>query len=176
MLKRKHIEDNQWLRVERDPRADEGKRRVRVTGEKVFIARRFAGISMYIGVPVSAYRGVALDVRPAEHGGARYFLSLAHPDPDLDVLLAETGNSAAVAADWRYWASSLGLPRLARENGTLETVEPRANRLAAHGALARRRNAAIAKRRPRFSRRRKSGVAARLGTVFAGEREIIGYE
>ena len=40
----------------------------------------------------------------------------------------------------------------------------------------RPRNASVAKRRPRFLTRRKTGVPSRKNTVFAGEREIICYE
>ncbi len=158
--------------VQRDQRADEGKRQVRVTRSDILIARRFAGISMMVAVPVRTYRGVALAVEAAEEGGAAYRLSLAHHDPDLNIVLAETKDSATVAADWKYWAAYLDLPRLAQEDGEILAVEA-AN---CGKALARRRNASVAKRRPRFLTRRKRGDVARCEAVFAGEREIICYE
>jgi hypothetical protein len=103
-------------------------------------------------------------------------LSLAHRDPDLDVILTETSDSGAVAVDWKYWTSLLGLPRLMGKNGQLRTLDPRIGQVAAPGAIARRNNASVAQRRPRFSRRRKTGVASRIETVFDNEREIICYE
>jgi len=162
--------------VARDRRADEGARRIKVTRHDIVIARRLAGIAMVISVPTAAYRGVALDVRSAGDGGASYRLSLAHRDPDLDVVLAETRDSGAAAADWRYWASFLDLPRLAGADGEMNALErPREN---AGGPLApqRRQGQETQKRRPRFLRRRKNGDAARLDAVFADEREIICYE
>lgn len=162
--------------VARDRRADGGARRVRVTRHDILIARRLAGIAMVITVPTSAYRGVALDVRAAGDGGASYRLSLAHRDPDLDVVLAETRDSGAAAADWRYWASFLDLPRLAGAEGDLSALERPQDARAKTLAPPRRQGSATLKRRPRFLSRRKAGDAARLQAVFTDEREIICYE
>lgn len=162
--------------VQRDRRADRGERRIRVTRTDILISRRLAGISMMIAVPITAYRGVALAVEPAAGGGACYRLSLAHRDPDLDVILAETPNAGGVAADWNYWASVLDLPRLSGKDGQLEILDPRIGAVAAKGALARRRNVSVLKRRPRFLARRKRGDAVRMQAVFSSEREIVCYE
>lgn len=168
MTEQKTRQEARLARIEHDARADGGERLVRLVGGDVLIARRLAGISMLIGVPVRAYRGVALSVRPAESGGASYRLSLSHRDPDLEVVLAETGDCAAVPAEWRYWAFRLGLPRLT-DNGEAAAQ--------ASAAPARRRGAkALASRRPRFLVRRKPGDPSRGGEVFAGEREIVCYE
>lgn len=159
---------------QRDQRAEGGRRQVRVTRSDILIQRRFAGVSMLISVPVAAYRGVALAVEPAQsqHGGAAYRLSLAHADPDLDVVLFETQDSGAAAADWKYWAFYLDLPRLAAENGEAHPIPgPRDAQI-----FWRRRHANVAKRRPRFLARRKKGDLARSQTVFEGEREIVCYE
>lgn len=173
MFERKHAESYDQLRIQRDRRADEGKRQVSVTSKDVLIARRLAGISMFISVPVAAYRGVALDVRPSGNGGASYRLSLAHRDPDLDIVLTETEDAGAVPAEWTHWASTLELPRLAGKDGEFETPDPRIGQAAAPGAFARRRNGAVTKRRPRFLTRRKSGVVSRMNTLFEA-RDIIG--
>lgn len=159
--------------VQPDRRADGGRRQVRVTRDGVRISRRFGGVVMTIAVPLSAYRGVALDVEAAVDGGASYRLSLAHNDPDLDVVLTETQDGSAVAADWKYWANYLELPRLGAENGRLRALDAPA---APAGAPRRRGAAGVIKRRPRFLARRQGGDAARLAAVFAGEREIICYE
>ncbi|HMK90082.1 MAG TPA: DUF6101 family protein [Methylocystis sp.] len=155
--------------AQRDARAEGGVRQVRVSPRGVVILRRFLGISMRILAPVETYRGVALAVDTAPNGGLSYRLSLAHQDADLEVVLVETADSRAVAADWTYWADYLNLPRLADENFSGDGRRGVA-------VFERRRNATIAKRRPRSCARRKPGEPARAATVFAGEREIICYE
>ncbi len=166
------IEDKVYL--QRDRRADGGARRVRMTREDVLIARRLSGVAMVISVPVSAYCGVALDVQPGEDGSPSYVLSLAHSDPDLDVLLGETQDCGSIAADWRYWAAWLGLPRLAEEDGELRALNGVEEAVAA--SARRRCDANVRKRRPRFLIRRKAGDPSRAKLVHAEEREIISYE
>ncbi|PWB79850.1 MAG: hypothetical protein C3F11_19725 [Methylocystaceae bacterium] len=175
MFEKNTAESQSRFGVQRDRRADGGQRQVRVGRQNILIARRLAGISMLISVPVRAYRGVALDIRATGHGGASYRLSLAHSDPDLDVILTETADGGAVSADWKYWASYLDLPRLAGKDGEFETLDPRIGEVAAPGAIARRRNTTVARRRARFATRRKTGIAARMETVYE-EREIVCYE
>ncbi|HYA79503.1 MAG TPA: DUF6101 family protein [Methylocystis sp.] len=152
-----------------DARAEGGTRHVRVSRSEILILRRFAGVDMRILAPVAAYRGVALSVETARDGGLAFRVSLAHADPDLDVVLAETKDSDTVAADWSYWADYLALPRIAESDGEMREVG------AARATFARRRNP-VAKRRPRFLARRKCGEPARAGVVFSDEREIICYE
>jgi len=161
------------LLVQRDWRADGGARRVRVTRSGILISRRFSGVDMMISVPVPHYDGVALDVVEGRDGAPCYRLSLAHRDRDLDVVLGETQDSGDAAADWKYWASWLGLPRLAAENGELAEVDVRNGSLV---GFPRRGASALRGRRPRFLTRRKAGDAARMAEVFAGEREIVCYE
>ncbi|MEF3366537.1 DUF6101 family protein [Methylocystis sp. 9N] len=134
--------------IQPDWRADGGARRIRVTRDGVLIARRLSGVAMKIRVPLDAYQGVALDVLPAEDGSPLYLLSLAHRDSDFDILLCKTQDGGAVAADWKYWASWLGLPRLSAEEGVLRPLE-------AGAPVARRRDANVSQRRPRFLARRK---------------------
>ncbi|MGD9656043.1 MAG: DUF6101 family protein [Methylocystis sp.] len=160
--------------VQRDRRADGGARRIRMTRDDVLIARRLSGVAMVISVPVAAYHGVALDVQPAGDGSPRYVLSLAHSDPDLDILLGETQDCGTVAADWRYWASWLGLPRLTEEDGELRALDGTAEDAVA--SARRRGDANVRKRRPRFLIRRKGGDPSRTRMVHAEEREIISYE
>lgn len=157
--------------TQRDQRADGGKRKVRVTRSDILISRRFAGISMKIAVPVSTYQGVALAIEAGSAGGAAYRLSLAHRDPDLTIVLAETQDSGLAAADWKYWATFLDLPRLAEDAGKTHAVDD-----PAPAAQQMRGRGVVAKRRPRFLARRKRGDLARIQTIFAGEREIVSYE
>jgi hypothetical protein len=155
--------------VQRDWRADGGARRVRVTRSDILIARSFGGIDMRIQVPVPAYRGVFLDVVEGDDGAPRYRLLLAHADRDLDVVLEETGDAEAVEAAAQDWASWLGLPVVAED-------ENEAGPVAGSLPIPRRGGSALRRRRPRFLMRRRIGETARLGQVFAGEREIVSYE
>jgi hypothetical protein len=164
------------LPTQSDQRADDGSRQVSVSRKGVSIARRLKGVSMLIRVPVSAYRGVALDVEPIHNGGAAYRLALAHNDPDLDILLIETQDSAAAAAEWKFWSSFLELPRLTVRNGEIEPLDAMIGGVVAKEVVARRGASAVAKRRPRFLARRTGGDKRRMSAVFAGEREIICYE
>jgi len=160
--------------IQQDPRADGGRRVVRVTRNGVLIERRLKGVSMTIGVPFAAYRGVALSVEPEPaSGAAAYRLCLSHADPDLEVLLSETKDSSLATADWKYWSFFLDLPRLAAENGE---VAPLSAATGKRFFLRRSNNVAVAKRRPRFLARRKRGEPARAAEMFSGEREIICYE
>lgn len=158
------------LLVQRDWRADGGARRVRVTPGKIVIMRRFGGMEMTIAVPVSAYRGVVLDVREGADGAPLYRLSLDHRDRDLEVVLGRTQDSAEALADWKFWASWFGLPRLTVTDGQLVRAG------AGEAAAPRRGNAAVRQRRPQFLARRKTGDGRRMADVFAGEREIVCYE
>jgi hypothetical protein len=174
MFERQSAQDRYSLgQIQHDPRADGGRRTVLVTRNGVLIERRLKGVSMTIGVPFAAYQGVALAVEPEPSSGvAAYRLSLAHADPDLEVLLCETKDSTAAAADWKYWSFFLDLPRLACENGEVAPVGGTKGKL----VFARRRTATVAKRRPRFLSRRRRGEPGRAAAVFSGEREIVCYE
>ncbi len=168
------IEENCF--TQRDRRADGGARHIRVTRSDILISRRFHGVAMKIRVPVSFYRGVALEVRATAGGGVAYLITLAHRDADLDILLAEVKDGAAVATEWKYWANWLGLPRLAIDDDETNETDAGGGVAFAAEPVARRRVATLLKRRPRFLMRRKSGVSARMSEVFADEREIICYE
>ena len=127
---------------------------------------------MVISVPVTAYCGVALEVQPADDGSPRYVLSLAHRDPDLDILLGDTRGSAAASV------ASLGrLGCRASPRRMAHCVRLRAP--AKRSPPPRRRAAAatsLGKRRPRFLIRRKAGDSRRTKVVHGDEREIISYE
>ena len=160
-IKRRSLED---LPVQRDWRADGGARRVRVTRSDILIARRFGGIDMRIQVPVPAYRGVFLDVVASADGAPCYRLLLAHPDRDLDVVLEETQDSAAAAADWRYWAAWLGVPQLAADDGEVAetgTARPAETPVADCGAFAVRRRLPAVPLAPPDRRDRAVGGALR---------------
>ena len=130
-----------------DRRADDRRRSVLLSRDRVTIDRHFRGIAMRLSVPVSSYRGVCVGVRAAESGGFVYELKLAHRDPDLSVLLAEAPDESRIWADWRQSAGFFGLPALIERNdgpeawgvfGATEGFGRRVKRRHRPGIVARR--------------------------------------
>jgi hypothetical protein len=141
-----------------DPRADGAKRIVHVSATQVTIERTLQGVRMRVGVPIAAYRDLAIAVRlPA--GNAT--LSLRHDDSELDVVLA-SGEAMALAAVAKDWSKMLDKP-IAVEKAYV----------AMHEAIGRRTKRFESPRRSKFSRRRKTGLVARMDQSFAHEDEII---
>ena len=150
---------------ETDGRADNRRRSVLLSRDRVTIDRRYRGIAMRLSVPVSAYRGVCVGVRTGENGGFVYELRLTHRDPDLSVLLDEAQDESRIWAEWRATAGFFGLPALVERNDGPEVW----------GALS----SPAACRDRRVKRRRRPGIVSRrvarpeaLGTVYR-EDEII---
>jgi len=141
-----------------DPRAD-GRRRVVLLGrDQIVIARSVAGVFMQIALKPAAFRGVALRLSPADDGGFRYEIRLAHSDPDLCVTLVELSDDSEIQAEWRLWARFLGLPTLVeREEGVEAPESARLGAVRVHGARPRRRGKTMLSRRARFLVRRKVG-------------------
>ena len=141
-----------------DPRADGAARTVHVSAERVTIERTLKGVRMKLGVPVSAYSGLVLEVRqPTGHAT----LTLHHEDRELDVTLA-SGEAILLARKARAWSHVLGQPvRVA--DACIVMNHPTARRLTPMKSG----------RRSRFARRRKPGDPARATRSFASEHEII---
>ncbi|HEX3180059.1 MAG TPA: DUF6101 family protein [Beijerinckiaceae bacterium] len=168
------LQNRQTALTRADARADDQRREIAFGNQSVVIARRVSGIAMRVRVPLCSYRGVALSLAEDRDGEAVHRIALLHRDPDLSIPLAETVDLAEIAAEWTAWAEGLALPRLIeRAPGEIEAVEAMGP-----GALPapRRRGSAVARRRTRFSRRRRMGTPARLAITYRGEREIISYE
>ncbi|MBV8850382.1 MAG: hypothetical protein JOZ16_12445, partial [Methylobacteriaceae bacterium] len=142
---------------------------VAFAGRSVVIARRVAGIAMQVRVPLTSYRGVRLSLGSAE-GEALHTIELLHHDPDLSVPLFQAADPRVVEAEWCAWANSLSLPRL------FEDFPADSRPAQTNLPEPRRRGSMVAKRRTRFSRRRKAGAQQRLAVMHTGEREIISYE
>jgi hypothetical protein len=153
-----------------DARSDDRRREVAFRDRSVVIARRVAGIAMHVRVPLASYQGVRLSLAAEREGRALHTIELLHRDPDLSVPLFEAADPRVIAAEWCAWANSLSLPRLFEDF-------PEDSALG-HGNSAppRRRGSAVARRRTRFSRRRKIGALWRLAITYRDEREIISYE
>lgn len=138
-----------------DARADGAARFVRLSRERVTIDRSFRGVAMRLSIPVEAYRGVCVGIKPREEGGVTYELSLAHRDADLSVSLVEAPDDSEIWADWRSWAAFFGLPTLIERNeGLVEwghapgrVAPPAAPTAAASKRRVKRRRAAFLTRR-----------------------------
>ena len=165
-----------FARVAADPRADGALRNVSITGRRVEIARRVAGISMRIRIATSAYRGVALSVAAARAGGTCYRVSLVHRDPDLDVELYAALHDRDVFTEWQRWAAYFVLPRLV-ERGLrrFETIAREFGSIAVAAPKPRRRGAILSKRRPRM-RLKRHVPAPRPIRILPSEAEITSYE
>ena len=154
-----------------DARADDRRREVAFGERSVVIARRVAGISMRVRVPLASYQGVKLSLGAEEEGAGLHKIELLHRDPDLSVPLFQTTDTKMLAAEWDSWAKSLSLP-LIFEDFPARTKEDAPPALPA----SRRRGSTVSQRRTRFSRRRKLGTLQRLAVAYRDEREIISYE
>ena len=157
-----------------DPRADGQARSVSLTRDVVRIDRRVQGVAMRLAVPVHAYRGVALLLRPDEGGALSYGLRLLHPDAELSVTLDQASDDQDIVADWRLWSRFFRLPALVeRQAGTIVEADARLGKVVlGEGAADRRAGRLTSRRRPRFLRRRKPGIGP-AHLVHAGEREMI---
>jgi hypothetical protein len=164
------------LRPDRsDPRADGQLRSVSLTRDIVRIDRRLHGIAMRVAVPVRDYRGVALALRPDPSGALSYQLHLLHRDAELSVALDEAVDDQDILADWRLWSRFFRLPALVeRQTGVIEEADLTLGALLL-GATPnpRRASRSVSKRRPRFLKRRKTGVLQGSVPVHAGEWEMI---
>ena len=153
-----------------DARSDDRRREIAFADRSVVIARRVAGIAMRVQVPLASYQGVRLSLAAEGEGESVHRIELLHRDPDLSIPLFQAADPRVIAAEWCAWAKSLSLPRLFED---FPADYAPAESIVAEG---RRRGSTVAKRRTRFSRRRKMGAQQRLAVTYSGEREIISYE
>ena len=147
-----------------DAPADQCRRNVTLSRDRVTIDRNYRGIAMRLSVPMSAYRGVCVAVRASEDGGFVYELRLDHRDPELSVTLAEAREEREIWADWRTCAGYFDLPALVERNDGPELWT------APKGAESYDRRSKL-RRRPGIVTRRAVRLAA-LETVY-DEAEMI---
>ena len=160
-----------------DARADGRRRVVIVDEDRIAIARSVAGVFMQIGLAPSAFQGVLLRLVRLDDAGFHYEIHLLHRDPDLGVLLAESGDQAEAEAVWRRWAQRFSLPALVEPvEGTVEPEPAAIGAVEARAPVVRRRGRGLRLRRARFLTRRKVGrpelcvAVAREHELFAGAR------
>ena len=159
-----------------DSGADGQVRQVELHREHVVLRRAVRGMRMKLGLPVSAFRGIALRLVPAEGDQpAAVTLTLDHNDGALCVPLYAASDSDNIAAVWKAWGRVLRLPLLVAESdgavreaiaslGAVTHADPRPRR---------RRRSAIKRRRPSIFLRRKAGRRIDGAPVHRGEHEII---
>jgi hypothetical protein len=98
---------------------------------------------------------------------------LVHDDPDLDVPLYESHDDSEITAVWQSWSRRLGLPLMIADcDGDLVEPFPRLGSLVVARPRPRRMPVHIARRRPRFLSRRRTGRLPEAPVVHEG-REII---
>lgn len=147
-----------------DARTDSGTRQISITARRIEIERHVAGIAMRLAVPIRAYEGVLLACD--EKAEPRlYRISLVHADPDLSIELHRAADSPGILALWRDWAEFFGKPALYGEEGSQSRRHCTLSR-----PRPRRRGDQIAKRRPRFLKRRRAGTS--IATWVAGTFDI----
>lgn len=158
-----------------DARADGGTRQVELHQQRVIVRRAVAGMTMAVNVPLCAFLGVALHLRPPQgQVEGTVAVVLEHRDPGLSLPLYIATDGIDIVAEWRSWAQVLGLPLLVgEENGALREAFPQLGVLRVWRPTARRRRRnAVARRRPRFMARRQVRHRAPQ-VVHRDEREII---
>jgi len=159
-----------------DAGADGQVRQVELHRDHVVLRRAVRGMRMAVGVPVTAFRGVALRLAPPEQGhGASVTLTLDHHDRALCIPLFVAEDCDDVTAAWKAWGRVFGLPLLVADaDGSLREAMPRIGRVAVRKSTPRRRRRSVLRRRrPSILLRRKPGRAIAGAPVHRGEREII---
>ncbi|HWL04256.1 MAG TPA: DUF6101 family protein [Xanthobacteraceae bacterium] len=158
-----------------DGRADEQVRQIELHRERVVVRRTVRGMRMALNLPVSAFRGVALRMVPAdERQPGALVLMLEHRDPALSLPLFTADTGSDIVADWQSWGKVLGRPLLVADpDGSLRQPLTTLGALEVNLATARRRRrAAIRQRRPSILLRRRPGRRTDTPTVHR-EDEII---
>lgn len=159
-----------------DKAADERKRSVELTRERVVLHRAVRGIKMAVALPVTAYLGVALRMEPPadDHPGA-ITIVLEHRDSALSLELHRAADGSDIVAEWQTWGRVLGVPLLVADpdGGLREPFERIGAVQTATPYPRRRRRSALRARRPSIVLRRRPGVTPDQPVVHRGEREII---
>lgn len=158
-----------------DAVADERVRHVELHPERVILRRAIQGMRIALNVPVQAYLGVSIRLSPEQDGTpAGVAVYLEHRDDALSIELYAAENSDDVVAEWQLWSRVLGLPALVTSSdGGFHQPFPQLGAVRVKApAQRRRRRSPLARRRPRFLARRRTGMPRGAPQVHR-EREII---
>lgn len=156
-----------------DAAADGRVRQVELHRKRVVVRRSLGGMRMAINLPISAFAGVGL--RVAVRGDdAQAFVVLAHKDPGLALPLFVSDEADDAFAEWRSWASVLGLPLLVEDEGRWREPFARMGGVRLDAPRPRRRRrSALKRRRPAILMYRAAGRLTPDTPVHRGEHEII---
>lgn len=164
------------VQLAQDARAEGGKRRILMSPSGITIERHVHGIAMRVGVPASAYLGVALSLTAEADQDPTYRVRLAHSDQELDIELAVSDSPEALD-DWTYWSDYFARPKLVESHdGSLQPLTQTSETSKPALVHARRHGSSVKHRRPKFLIRRKPGKTLSECDSFRGECEIICYE
>jgi hypothetical protein len=151
-----------------DAAADERVRHIELHRERVVVRRCLHGMRMALNLPLSAFAGISLKLEPGAVA-----VTLEHSDPTLALPLYVSEEADDATAEWRVWASVLGLPLLVEDDGALREPFARIGGVRLESPRPRRRRRSpLPKRRPSILMRRKVSRFA-AAPVHRGEREII---
>ncbi len=159
-----------------DAAADGRVRHIELFRERMVVRRSIAGMRMALNMPLSAFAGVGIRPLLGETGGeATVVVVLEHKDPGLSLPLFVSADVDEAMAEWRSWASVLGLPQLIPndEGGWREPFARIGGVRVARVKPRRRRHGVLKTRRSMQSLRRKAGKLTADAVVYRGEREIV---
>ncbi len=142
--------------------------------DRVTVKRPLGGIDATLTCPIRAFRGVAVKMTVDQATNRlRTEIELMHADSAMSLPLAsveDLGDGEDVAADWQAWGKALCLPLLIVEtDGTVREAVPHLGGIEATAPRARRMASPLKRRRPRFLKRRKVGVAGATIRIEADE-------
>ena len=148
--------------AEKDRRADGGHRDLHCSQNGIVISRKMQGIAMQLAIPARSYTGVVLSLYTGANGLPFYRISMAHPDPDLAIVLFEARDDRDIIAVWKAWAKYFALPAIVeRQSGELIGGELRIGATAMGSRpLWRRRGTSLSKRKPQLLIRRRNAHIA----------------
>ncbi|MBV9954856.1 MAG: hypothetical protein JOZ70_06370 [Pseudolabrys sp.] len=159
-----------------DAGADGAVREVELHRQRVVMRRSVRGMRMAFNLPISSYRGVSIRLLPGSGmEPSQVAVVLEHADPLLALPLYVSPDGDEIAAEWRAWGDTLGVPLLMcdAEGQLHETFNHMgAVRLEA-SCPRRRRRSALRSRRPMMSMRRETGAIDASTPLHRDEREII---
>lgn len=159
-----------------DAIADGAVREVELYRHRVVMRRSVRGMRMAFNLPVSSYRGVSIRLLPGNGiEPSQVAVVLEHADPSLALPLYVSFDGDEIAAEWRTWGDTLGVPLLMCDaDGQLHETF---NYLGATQVEApcprRRRRSVLRHRRPTMSMRREAREIDASTPVHRAEREII---
>ena len=162
------------LRFVADDAAADGRvRQVELHRKRVVVRRSLGGMRMAINLPISAFAGVGLRVT-IRQDGAQAFVVLAHKDPGLALPLFVSDEADDAFAEWRSWASVLGLPLLVEDEGKWREPFARMGGVRVDVPRPRRRRCSpLKRRRPSILMYRAAGRLTPDTPVHRSEHEII---